>query len=135
MFTSTARGHDHKLLQKSNLTARQPHWALITSYISFNNRRLLANEGLVNFTGYTERELGSPAPRATCYPQLYGLDQWCTTSGPQTTSGPRRLVIWPSRKIPLFSTRQLRPKSLQLHTPLISRHLYDLYPKIKARPT
>src|SRR6218665_209685 len=40
-----------KLLQKSNLTARQPIRAPITPYILFNKQCRLANEGLVNFMG------------------------------------------------------------------------------------
>ena len=45
--------------------------APITLYISFNKRRRLENEGLVNLTKDTGRELDSPAPRAMCYPLLY----------------------------------------------------------------
>src|SRR6218665_2237123 len=46
--------------------------APIALYISFNERRRLANEGLVNLTGDTGRKLGWPAPHARCYPLLYG---------------------------------------------------------------
>jgi len=54
--------YDHKLLQELNLTARQPCRAPIMLYISFNKRRLCANEGLVNLT--EDMGLGSPAPDA-----------------------------------------------------------------------
>src|SRR6218665_1989752 len=27
------------------------------------------------------------------------LDQWCTTSGPRATSGPRRVLMWPAASI------------------------------------
>src|SRR6218665_1238114 len=27
----------------------------------------------------------------------YSLNQWCTTSGPRATSGPRRVLMWPRR--------------------------------------
>jgi len=33
-----------------------------------NKRQRLANEGLVNLKGYTERELDSPASLTRCYP-------------------------------------------------------------------
>ena len=52
-FTSTLWTKDHKLLQESTLTAWQPR----TLYISFDKRRLLANEGLVNLTGATHIRL------------------------------------------------------------------------------
>src|SRR6218665_2668071 len=26
----------------------------------------------------------------------FALPQWCTTSGPRATSGPRRVVVWPA---------------------------------------
>src|SRR6218665_2527932 len=31
--------------------------------------------------------------RVFCYP----LGQWCTTSGPRATSGPRRVLMWPAK--------------------------------------
>jgi len=62
------------LLQESNLTNRM---ANITLHISFNKRRRLAKEGLVNLTrgtgcklGSPGCELGSPALRTRCYPLL-----------------------------------------------------------------
>jgi len=62
---------DQKLLQESNLTARQPCRACITLYISFNKRRLLANEGLVNLTGIWDANLDSLSHPPVCYPLLY----------------------------------------------------------------
>ena len=59
---------DIKLLQESNLTARQPRRAPITLYmylILFNQSHRLEKEGLVNLTENT-------SPRARCYPLLYG---------------------------------------------------------------
>ena len=45
---------DHWLLLESNLTVRQPRRMPIMFYSSFNKRRLIANEGLVNHTGIRE---------------------------------------------------------------------------------
>ena len=54
MFTNTALPDDHKL-QESNLTAQQPRRVPSAIYISFNERRRLANEGLANHTGMRTR--------------------------------------------------------------------------------
>jgi len=62
---------DHKLIQESNLTTRQPCRAPITLYIEFSHPPV--NKGLVNHTGNMGRELGLPAPHARCYSLLYGL--------------------------------------------------------------
>jgi len=67
MFTSTIRTED----QESNLTARQLSRVHIKLYISFDKRHRLANEGLLNLTGDTGRELGLPASCARFYPLLY----------------------------------------------------------------
>jgi len=71
MLAITVWMDDHKLLKESNVTAWQPRRAPIMLYILFNKCHQ-ANEGLVNLTGDAERELGSPAPRARCYPLPYG---------------------------------------------------------------
>src|SRR6218665_2302523 len=64
---------DSKLSQESNLTARQPHRAAITLYVSFNKRRL-ASEVLVNLAGIRGTNSGPPAPSAKMLPLglLYG---------------------------------------------------------------
>src|SRR6218665_4210611 len=55
------------------------------------------------------------------------LHQWCTTSGPRATSGPRRVVKWPA-----MSTRKATISDLTLTlyrqecTPIISQHLDEL---------
>jgi|SRR6218665_950296 len=41
---------------------------------------------------------------------LLPLDQWCTTSGPRATSGPRQVLMWPAvsnRKSDYFKPRYL----------------------------
>ena len=60
MITDIVWTDDRKLLQESNLTARQPRRVPIMLYNSFN-KCLLANRGLVNLTGggYETRTLGS----------------------------------------------------------------------------
>jgi len=63
---------DSKLLQESNLTARQARRAPIMLYISFHKCRRLAKEGLLNITEDMECKLGLPAPCIRCYPLLYG---------------------------------------------------------------
>src|SRR6218665_3549538 len=38
------------------------------------------------------------------------LEQWCTTSGPRATSGPRRVLVWPAvsnKKSEYFKSRHL----------------------------
>src|SRR6218665_1787869 len=38
------------------------------------------------------------------------LNQWCTTSGPRATSGPRRVLVWPAvsnKKNEYFKSRRL----------------------------
>jgi len=54
---------DSKLSQESNLTVSSHTGCHITLYISFNKRRCLASEGLVNLTGDTGPELRSASTR------------------------------------------------------------------------
>src|SRR6218665_1570041 len=60
------------------------------------------------------------------------LHQWCTTSGPRATSGPRRVVKWPARpnrKSTISDTAlTLRPT----HLGLISQHLNDFKLKVQG---
>src|SRR6218665_1726045 len=60
------------------------------------------------------------------------LTQWCTTSGPRATSGPRRVVKWPARpnRKSTISDTALTLKST--HLGLISQHLNDFKLKVQG---
>src|SRR6218665_3960156 len=47
---------------------------------------------------------------ASCSASIHCLEQWCTTSGPRATSGPRRVLVWPAvsnKKSEYFKSRHL----------------------------
>src|SRR6218665_2839298 len=59
-----------------------------------------------------------------CSP-TFPLQQWCTTSGPRATSGPRQVVKWPARPNRKSTISDTALTLKPTHLDLISQHLND----------
>src|SRR6218665_2424829 len=60
------------------------------------------------------------------------LGQWCTTSGPRATSGPRRVVKWPARPNRKSTISDTALTLKPTHLGLISQHLNDFKLKVQG---
>src|SRR6218665_4059463 len=60
------------------------------------------------------------------------LTQWCTTSGPRATSGPRRVVKWPARPNRKSTISDTALTLKPTHLGLISQHLNDFKLKVQG---
>src|SRR6218665_1859917 len=60
------------------------------------------------------------------------IRQWCTTSGPRATSGPRRVVKWPARPNRKSTISDTALTLKPTHLGLISQHLNDFKLKVQG---
>ena len=60
------------------------------------------------------------------------ISQWCTTSGPRATSGPRRVVKWPARPNRKSTISDTALALKPTHLGLISQHLNDFKLKVQG---
>src|SRR6218665_2500334 len=78
---------------------------------------------------YWNRHIKTPILRFSHHPNTQSLEQWCTTSGPQATSGPRRVLMWPatpSNKINYFRAVFIC-YSLFIHSRIYKAPLQEIY--------